>query len=393
MNSLEGIPEELKSRMDIIPIDPYSLDQKGLVQTRFIIPKAHETAGLKPGAVHMGVNELRELNTRYHQEGGVRESSKSILKLVEAAGLVIDSQREPSAFRVTSGFMHNVLGAPPIGAIEPITKRELPLGEAWGVEVGENSVGDAVASNQVTFEYVRPGIMVPSHETTGLQRKDTRETSWTAANAIEFLWDDIYHFFHPEYDRFDSGQREVSWQEREDFVHVRRNHHKPPWTDTGGPSGGVVDFITEAFLWQYRLIRSDMVLTGAIQKNSGLIDRIGGVLQKLRIMRVYGARHGVFPRGNYLDVIDALHDAIYDAQLARRTPLKILPENYLEIPWDEADRLDLVSESSPDRPVFTVHFARNLIDLLPLVALPLPKGQVPGPRPFVPREWKDVKNS
>lgn len=56
-NSLDGLPQPLLDRMEVIEISGYTFEEKAAIATKYLEPVAKETAGLKDADVKLLPNQ------------------------------------------------------------------------------------------------------------------------------------------------------------------------------------------------------------------------------------------------------------------------------------------------------------------------------------------------
>ncbi len=80
-NSLHGIPRPLMDRMEMIPIEGYTENEKLGIATHYLVPKQMEKHGVKKYKIGMSKEALKEIVRYYTKEAGVRELERQVAKI------------------------------------------------------------------------------------------------------------------------------------------------------------------------------------------------------------------------------------------------------------------------------------------------------------------------
>jgi len=95
-NYIEGIPEPLRDRIEVISIPGYTEREKLEIGKRYLLPRQLNENGLKPEQVGWDEEALRLIITDYTHEAGVRELERQIgavcRAVAEAAPLLVEGQ-------------------------------------------------------------------------------------------------------------------------------------------------------------------------------------------------------------------------------------------------------------------------------------------------------------
>ena len=81
-NVAEAIPEPLLDRMEPIPLDGYTEEEKVTIARGHLLPRQLERAGLDPADVTVTDDALRRLAAEYTREAGVRALERSIARVL-----------------------------------------------------------------------------------------------------------------------------------------------------------------------------------------------------------------------------------------------------------------------------------------------------------------------
>ena len=114
-NTLAGIPEPLRDRMEVIRIPGYLTTEKKVIAQQFIWPKQAQRHGLKEGAAAISDAALDLIIREYTREAGVRELERRISGVTRklARGVAEGIRPSHDLSLVEAGELKDLLGPPP----------------------------------------------------------------------------------------------------------------------------------------------------------------------------------------------------------------------------------------------------------------------------------------
>lgn len=110
-NTLDTIPAPLRDRMEIIELGSYTDEEKLQIAKKHMLPKQLKKHGLKPAALRLSDDVLREVIARYTRESGVRSLERQLARLCRKAAKHIVATGE-SSLKVTKQNLAEHLGVP-----------------------------------------------------------------------------------------------------------------------------------------------------------------------------------------------------------------------------------------------------------------------------------------
>ncbi|ODU55972.1 MAG: endopeptidase La, partial [Clostridium sp. SCN 57-10] len=110
-NTLDTIPAPLRDRMEIIELGSYTDEEKLQIVKKHMLPKQLKKHGLKPAALRLSDDVLREVIARYTRESGVRSLERQLARLCRKAAKHIVATGE-SSLKVTKQNLAEHLGVP-----------------------------------------------------------------------------------------------------------------------------------------------------------------------------------------------------------------------------------------------------------------------------------------
>ncbi len=255
-NTLAGIPEPLRDRMEIIRIPGYLTTEKKVIAQQFIWPKQARRHGLKEGAAAISDGALELIIREYTREAGVRELERQISGVTRklatrGRGGVRPSER--SLHRGGRSELKELLGPPPYTP-EP---REEGMGRA-GIANGLawTAAGGEILDVEVA---VIPGSgKIQLTGTLGEVMKESAFAAVTYARSRARLLG-LSPNFHEEVD-----------------IHI---HIPEGATPKDGPSAGITIAVALISALTEIPTRSDVAMTGEITLR-GRVLGVGGVKEK-----------------------------------------------------------------------------------------------------------------
>ena len=128
-NDLEGMPEALVDRLEVIRFEGYTEREKLEIARDHLIPRAQRAAGLLRKQLRLSPAALREIVRGYTEEAGVRQLQRALHSLARKAAVRVVSGETPMLVR--RGDLLELLG--PAQADEDLHPRRARIGVATGL--------------------------------------------------------------------------------------------------------------------------------------------------------------------------------------------------------------------------------------------------------------------
>ena len=285
-NSLDSIPGPLLDRLEIIPVDGYTDDEKVAIARNHLLARQLEQNGLGPDDVTIADESLRAIVEGYTREAGVRGLERQLAKVLRKVAMRIASGSSSRPVVIDSvASVVDVLGRAK-RTVEEISDRTDVPGVATGLAV-TGAGGDVLFVEATSMP--APGSTDVSLTVTGqlgdvMQESASIALSYVRANAdalgvpVEAL----------------SGRR----------IHV---HFPSGAVPKDGPSAGITMTTALVSLLTGRPVRSTVAMTGEITLQ-GKVLPIGGVKQKLLAAHRAGVKVVIVPKRNEVDLDDLPDD-------------------------------------------------------------------------------------
>jgi ATP-dependent Lon protease len=305
-NTLQGVPEPLRDRMEVIRLPGYLDTEKREIARRFLWRRQLEQHGLDPDAVSLSSEALHEIIGRYTREAGVRELNRRLSRITrKLARSVADGEKLASV--VDASQLRELLG--PITYQPPERDED---GERIGIANGLawTAAGGEVMDVEVAIVAGQGNLRLTG--TLGDVMKESAHAAVTYARSrARFLGLDPH--FHEKID-----------------VHI---HIPEGATPKDGPSAGITIAVALISALTDTPTRPDVAMTGEITLR-GRVIAVGGVKEKAVAALRGGMTRVVLPAANANDletlpeeVLESLDfdlvrtmDEVMDAVLAGRAP-------------------------------------------------------------------------
>jgi ATP-dependent Lon protease len=273
-NFVEGIPGPLLDRMEVIPFDGYTIDEKIAIAEGYLRPRQLERNGLLQDEVVLDDAVLRTIVDEYTREAGVRNLERELGKVLRKVATRIASGEFEAPVHVDVDFVRDALGRQKFFH-EAVERTAVP-GVATGLAV--TGTGGDVLFVEATAHRGKGEVIL-----TG-QLGDVMKES--AHIALSYVRSSAGKLGIPE-DAFD---------DRSFHVHVPAGA-----IPKDGPSAGITMATALASLLTGRPVRHTVGMTGEVTLR-GRVLPIGGLKQKVLAAHAAGLTDVVLPERNRGDL-------------------------------------------------------------------------------------------
>jgi ATP-dependent Lon protease len=279
-NYVDGIPEPMRDRMEVISLPGYTEREKLEIGKRYLVRRQLEENGLKPEQCEWQDEALRLIINDYTREAGVRELERQIGAVCRGVAAQI-ARGERDRVIVTPQLVGEMLG-PPRYVRETRLQTSKP-----GVVTGlaYTPMGGEILHIEATRYPGKGNITL-----TGQIGNVMKESVQAALSLVRSRDGQI-------------GAKPDEFRETDIHVHVPAGA-----VPKDGPSAGVAMFTALASLFSNTPVRPDVAMTGEITLR-GLVLPIGGLKEKsLAAMRA-GISTVIIPKLNEKDLVDVPEEA------------------------------------------------------------------------------------
>jgi len=274
-NYIEGVPEPLRDRIEVISIPGYTEREKLEIAKRYLVKRQLEENGLTAEQCEWHEEALRSVINDYTHEAGVRELERQIAAVCRGIASRV-ARGKTDHVTVTPELIAEMLG--PAKYVRETRLKTSKPGIVTGLAY--TPAGGEILHIEATRYPGKGNITLTGH--IGEVMKESVQA------ALSLL-------------RSRDGQLGVK---SEDFRKMDLHVHVPAGAvPKDGPSAGIAMFTALASLFSNRPVRPDVAMTGEITLR-GLVLPIGGLKEKsLAAMRA-GISTVIIPKLNEKDLVD-----------------------------------------------------------------------------------------
>ncbi|HEY6015435.1 MAG TPA: endopeptidase La, partial [Gaiellaceae bacterium] len=132
-NFAEGIPGPLYDRMEVIPFDGYTVDEKVAIAKGYLFPRQRERNGLREDEVTVADEVLRSVVAEYTREAGVRQLERELGKILRKTATKIASAKVEPPVAIGLPEVREALGRQKV--FQEVAERTAVPGVATGLAV------------------------------------------------------------------------------------------------------------------------------------------------------------------------------------------------------------------------------------------------------------------
>jgi ATP-dependent Lon protease len=272
-NTLQGVPEPLRDRMEVIRLPGYLDTEKREIAHRFLWPRQATQHGITEG-IALAPGALHEIIERYTREAGVRELNRRLSRVARKLARSVADGVDPGSI-VDASALKALLGPPtyqPPERDEDSDRIGIANGLAWTTAGGQvMDVEVAIVEGSGTLRLTG---------TLGDVMKESAQAAVTYARSRAKLLGLDPHF----HDKID--------------VHI---HIPEGATPKDGPSAGITIAAALISALTDTPTRADVAMTGEITLR-GRVIAVGGIKEKAVAALRTGMSRVVLPRANANDL-------------------------------------------------------------------------------------------
>jgi len=279
-NVLDPVPDALRDRMEIIPLEGYTEQEKVIIAFRYLIPRQVTENGLQAEDIHFSDESVRFLIRRYTREAGMRNLEREIGTLCrKQARRIAGGQKDK--LEVTPELVERDLGAPRFRTDTEVAERTrrpgVAVGLAW-TPVG----GDVLFIEAGRMPGGNKGLIMTGQLGPVMQESVQAALTWVRAHATRYGIDP---------DLFKTSD-----------IHV----HVPAGAiPKDGPSAGITMATALLSMLEERSVRANLAMTGEITL-AGQVLPVGGIKEKVLAAKRSGVREVILPYENEVNVREDL---------------------------------------------------------------------------------------
>jgi ATP-dependent Lon protease len=278
-NMLDPVPAPLLDRMEIIPLQGYSEEEKVHIANRYLIPRQIKENGITTEQIEFPEDALRHLIRHYTREAGVRKLEQTIGTVCrKQARRVVEGHTEKLA--VTRETLKEFLGGIQVRVETEVAERVKRPGVAVGM--AWTPAGGDILFIEANKMKGKGGFTMTGQIGEVMQESMQAALTWVRSNAGRL---GLAEDFNKDID-----------------IHI----HVPAGAiPKDGPSAGVTMATVLASLLTDTAVRPLTSMTGEITL-SGNVLPVGGIKEKFLAARRAGVQHIILPAENRQNVEEDL---------------------------------------------------------------------------------------
>jgi ATP-dependent Lon protease len=280
-NVLDPVPDALRDRMEIIPLEGYTEHEKVVIAFRYLIPRQTKENGLDPESdISFSEDAVRFVIRRYTREAGVRNLEREIGTICrKQARRIAEGTRE--RVEITPEMVETHLGAPRFRTDVEVAERTrrpgVAVGLAW-TPVG----GDVLFIEAGRMPGGNKGLIMTGQLGPVMQESVQAALTWVRGNATRYGIDP---------DLFKTSD-----------IHI----HVPAGAiPKDGPSAGITMAAALLSMLTERCVRANLAMTGEITL-TGQVLPVGGIKEKVLAAKRGGVVEVILPFENEVNVKEDL---------------------------------------------------------------------------------------
>src|SRR5262245_46214299 len=294
-NLADRIPGPLLDRMEVIPFDGYTIEEKVAIGRGYLWPRQVERNGLSADDVTANDVVMRTVVNDYTREAGVRQLERELGKLLRKTATRIASGTAEKPVVIDADAVRRALGRPKV--FHEVAARTATPGVATGLAV--TGTGGDVLFVEAASMRGHSGLVLTGQLGDVMKESARIALTYVQSHATELQID------------------ERPFDGREFHIHVPAGA-----IPKDGPSAGVTIVTALASLLSSRPVKSTVGITGEVTLQ-GRVLPIGGLKQKVMAAQAAGLTEVIFPKLNEPDLDDLPSDV---RQQMRFHPVKSLDE-------------------------------------------------------------------
>ncbi len=277
-NNLAPIQPALRDRMEIINVSGYTIEEKGMIAKRHLLPKQLKEHGLTKDKLNLSSKVLEAIVEGYTRESGVRGLEKQIAKSVRYVAKSIALQEDYVSTPKTSD-LKEILG--PVKVTRDLYENNQTAGVVIGL--AWTSVGGDILFIESALSPGKGSLSI-----TGNLGKIMKESSTIAMEYIKANADKLGLVDFP-FDKYN--------------IHI---HVPEGATPKDGPSAGITMLTSLVSLFTQKRVKKNVSMTGEITLR-GKVLPVGGIKEKILAAKRSKIKEIILSESNRKDIeeIDA----------------------------------------------------------------------------------------
>jgi ATP-dependent Lon protease len=268
-NTLDGIPQTLRDRLEIIRFSGYTHDEKASVATGYLLPRQLKEHGLSTRNLSVSKDAIDRIINEYTREAGVRNLEREIANVCrKAAREFVETNKKVT---VSAKNLQKYLYIPKFAHDKP---QENAIGVSTGLAWTEHG-GEILAIEAISYPG-KGGLVLTGKLGSVMQESAKAALSYIKSKKLA---------------KFDFSKHDI-------HVHVPEGA-----VPKDGPSAGIAIATAITSLITKNPVKKDIAMTGEVTL-TGRVLPIGGLKEKMLAAFREKIKTIVFPKSNVKDLDD-----------------------------------------------------------------------------------------
>lgn len=272
-NSLNTIQPALRDRMEIIPLEGYSIEEKVQIAKKHLVPRQISNHGIKAKDVNLSDKVLETIIEEYTKESGVRELDRVLAAIMRRVAKHIAIE-DPYDRTISVDEVHDILGPEKFDK-SLYTEEHIPgvaVGLAW------TPVGGDILFIEATLSKGTGGLTLTGNLGDVMKESATTAMTFLKANGEKYgINTDLFSKVN---------------------VHL---HFPEGAVPKDGPSAGITILTALASLFTQKRVKPFMAMTGEITLR-GKVMPVGGIKEKILAAKRAGIKDIIIGENNRKNV-------------------------------------------------------------------------------------------
>lgn len=272
-NDISKIPAPLRDRLEIIQLSSYTVEEKEIIATNFLIPKQLENHNLSKSNLKINKSIIKKIITEYTRETGVRQLERNIAKLCRKT-VKLRLENNNKNITISNANIREFLGVPKYKK-EYLNKKDMVgcvRGLAW------TSVGGTTLDIEVAIMEGNGKLSI-----TGNIGKVMNESAQAAISYIR-----------SNYKKYNLAKNFYKIND----IHI---HIPEGATPKDGPSAGITMTTAIISALTNKKVNKNVAMTGEITLRGNVLA-IGGLKEKILAAKRIGIKTVIVPKDNEVDI-------------------------------------------------------------------------------------------
>ncbi|MDR3215290.1 MAG: endopeptidase La [Bacilli bacterium] len=273
-NYLEGIPNELRDRLEIIELSSYTEQEKVMIAKDYLIEKQAKNHALKKAQLKISDSILKLLIQGYTREAGVRQLERLIAKLARKE--VVNLLENDKSISLSKTNVGSMLGKPRF--THTLKEKENQVGVVTGLAY--TAYGGDILPVEVTYFKGKGQLVITGQLGDVMKESASIALDYVKANATKYQIEEKF------------------FQENDIHIHVPEGA-----VPKDGPSAGVTMICAFVSAFTNHKTNANIGMTGEVTLRGNVLP-IGGLREKSIAAHRSGLKKILIPIENEKDIED-----------------------------------------------------------------------------------------